>query len=367
MSHDISINLTAFCMAALLLAGCSKTDSEMESRTESFLQQGENESLVQAAHEVDSQLASPVEPDALLMAPTEPQQLALSWPDGKRFIYEVVIEQVTSAGESPFAVAMNSKADQQFTYAITSRLDGATGHVQLELEFLSAKLNLDMMGNKLQYDSTLEEASKSIDPMYSMLSGLDAIMGEKLLMTLTQSGDITKMEGLKAMYQKVSASLPNQAQAIAQGIVQEDQFKQLVRYPFFPTKPVSAGTSWNQRYTQVFGISGAMEMDNTYTYKGQEQTDQKTLNVLSYEGKVMAGEEQKEEMMGMELSMMGGKNAGEIKLDTMHGYIVASEGSQEMTMRMRIPEEMSAGLPETPDINITMKQLIRLKEISDVQ
>ena len=300
-----------------------------------------------------------------LTNPGEPRQLALKWPEGKRFVYEIGIDQVTSAGNSPLAAAMNSKADQHFTYALTTSKDSDSGNTQLEMEFLAAKLNMDMMGNKLSYDSDNKKAAESIDPMHSMLAGLDALMGQKLTMTLSPTGEITSVDGVEEMYDKVINALPDIAKSVAQGIVQEDQFKQLIQYPFLPEAAVKGGDKWNRTYAQVFGISGAMDIDNTYTYLGQTTQDEVQLDVLSYEGKVLTGEDQIDQMMGMKISMEGGKNAGLIKLDQISGHIVESDATQEMTMLMGAPESMKAMLPEETKISIQMTQKIRLKEITE--
>ena len=359
--------LLSWCLAGLFI-GCSKMETEDPVAAEQAAQ-GEGQSTETSGGE--SQASAPgalVEHPELeqgLKSPQNPQQLTLKWPEGKRFVYEIGIDQVTSAGNSPLAAAMNSKADQNFTYALTTSKDPASGNTQLEMEFIAAKLNMDMMGNKLNYDSENKNAAESIDPMYSMLAGLDALMGQKLTMTLTPEGDITSVQGVDEMYEKVINALPDAAKSVAQGIVQEDQFKQLIQYPFLPETAVKGGDTWHRAYTQVFGISGAMDIDNSYTYLGQTTQDDVQLNVLSYEGKVLTGEEQIDQMMGMKISMEGGKNTGLIKLDQVFGHIVESDATQEMTMLMSVPESMKAMLPEETKISIQMTQKIRLKEVTE--
>jgi len=112
-------------------------------------------------------------------------------------------------------------------------------------------------------------------------------------------------------------------------------------------------------------MSGAMEIDNTYTFHGQESDGDRTLNVVSFVGKVLAGEDQSDEMMGMSLSMNDGKNSGTIKLDQATGHMVYSDTFQEMTMKMEIPAAMKEAFPEPPPIKITLNQQIVLKEVID--
>jgi len=353
----------------VLFIGCSKMETEdpiVADQTSPQEGQSTQMSAAESQPNAPAPSAEVLELKKSLTSPEQPQQLSLNWPDGKRFVYEIGIDQVTSAGNSPLAAAMDSKADQHFTYALTPHKDPDSGSTQLELEFLAAKLNMDMMGNKLNYDSENKKAAESIDPMYSMLSGLDAIMGQKLTMTLSPDGEIAAVEGIQEMYEKVINALPDAAKSVAQGIVQEDQFKQLIKYPFLPEAAVKTGETWNRTYTQVFGISGAMEIDNNYTYLGQTTQDEVQLNILSYDGKVVIGEDQSDQMMGVNLTMEGGKNTGIIRLDQISGHIVESDTSQEMTMTMSLPDNMK-GMPiEAPKISIQMNQKIRLKEVSDV-
>jgi len=359
--------LLSLCLAALFI-GCSKMETEDPvAMDQTSPLEGDSAEMSAAESQSDALIPSAemLELTKSLTTPEEPQQLSLTWPEGKRYVYEIGIDQVTSAGNSPLAAAMDSKADQHFTYALTTSKDPDSGNTQLELEFLAAKLNMDMMGNKLNYDSDNKKAAESIDPMYSMLSGLDAIMGQKLTMTLGPDGEITEVEGINEMYEKVINALPDAAKSVAQGIVQEDQFKQLIQYPFLPEAAVKTGETWNRTYTQVFGISGAMEIDNNYTYLGQTTQDEVQLDVLSYNGNVVIGEDQSDQMMGVNLTMEGGRNTGIIKLDQISGHIVESDTSQEMTMTMSLPDNMK-GMPiEAPKISIQMNQKIRLKEVTE--
>ena len=296
----------------------------------------------------------------------EPISMSLAWPNGKRFVYEVNINQTTSAGEGSFAAALNSVAGQKFKYGVTAVLDETTGNTQLEMEILSAMVNLEMMGNKLTFDSENPAPEASIDPMHTMLQGLKVLIGEKLFLTYSPDGKVTDVKGVDAMYEKIMKALPSQAAPVAQGFIQEDQFKQLASYPFWPETPVKIGDSWNRKYTQVFGASGAMEMDNAYTFQNQTERDNHPVNLLVYEGSVVADAAQNAAMMGMEMSMKDGKNSGEIFVDKTSGFIVHSSSNQEMTMNMKLPEALAAAAPAPISIKATIVQTTQLIEMTDV-
>jgi hypothetical protein len=343
-------------LVCLFAVGCSKTPSESSDVSEGTTNSPE---VVQA--DSNSIAANDVVVDP------EPKALGLTWPDGKRFVYEVSIDQATSAGESSFGAALNSVAGQKFKYSVTTDLDEDSGNTLLEMEIISAMVNLEMMGNKLVFDSENPAPEGTIDPMHTMLEGLNVLIGEKLTLTYTPEGEVTEVKGLDAMYEKISKALPAQAAPVAQGFIQEDQFKQLASYPFWPGAPVRIGETWNRKYTQVFGTSGAMEVDNTYTLKGQAERDNRKVNVLAYEGSIVADAAQKEDMMGMEMSMSDGNNSGEILVDQTSGFIVHASANQEMTMNMKLQGALASAAPGPIAIKAEIVQTTQLIEVTEAK
>jgi hypothetical protein len=356
MQFSSTKSLILAFLICLIVNGCSKTPSESSDNS-----QGTTNSVEMVQTDSNSIVANDKIVDQ------EPKELGLVWPGGKRFVYEVTIDQTTSAGESSFAAALNSVAGQKFMYSVTANLDETSGNTLLEMEILSALVNLEMMGNKLSFDSENPAPEGSIDPMHTMLEGLNVLIGEKLTLTYTPEGEVTEVKGLDVMYDKITNALPAQAAPIAQGFIQEDQFKQLATYPFWPDAPVKIGENWNRKYTQVFGTSGAMEVDNTYTLKGQTERDGRQVNVLGYAGSIIADASQNDAMMGMEMSMSDGKNSGEIFVDQTSGFIVHASANQEMTMNMQLPEALASAAPGPLAIKAQIVQTTQLIEVTDVE
>ncbi|MBT4273470.1 MAG: hypothetical protein HOD39_00905 [Verrucomicrobia bacterium] len=356
MQYNPPKRLILAFLSSFLVAGCSRTPSESSDNTEG----ADN-----VANVVQTDSSSIVATDQI--AEQGPKTLGLVWPDGKRFVYEVKIDQTTSAGEGSFAAALDSVAGQKFKYSVSANLDEDSGDTLLEMEILSAMVNLEMMGNKLTFDSENPAPAGSIDPMHTMLEGLNVLIGEKLTLTYSSEGGITELNGLDSMYDKITKAIPSQAAPIAQGFIQEDQFKQLASYPFWPESSVKIGDAWKRKYTQVFGTSGAMEVDNTYTLKGQAARDGRQVNVLAYEGSIVAGAAQNADMMGMEMSMTDGTNSGEIFVDQTSGFIVHASANQEMIMNMQLPEALAAAAPGPLAIKASIVQTTQLIEVSDVE
>ena len=355
MQYNPSKHLILVFLSCSLVAGCSRTPSESSDNTEGVdnvanVVQTDSSSIVAAGQSAEQELKT----------------LGLTWPDGKRFVYEVKINQITSAGEGSFAAALDSVASQKFKYSVSANIDENSGNTLLEMEILSAMVNLEMMGNKLTFDSENPAPAGSIDPMHTMLEGLNVLIGEKLTLTYSPEGEVTEIKGLESMYDKITNAIPSQAAPVAQGFIQEDQFKQLASYPFWPESSVKIGDDWKRKYTQVFGTSGAMEVDNTYTFKGQAERDGRQVNVLAYEGSILADAAQNADMMGMEMSMTDGKNSGEIFVDQTSGFIVHASANQEMIMNMQLPEALAAAAPGPLAIKASIVQTTQLIEVSVV-
>lgn len=356
MQYNPSKHLILAFLSCSLITGCFRAPSESS---------GNTEGVDNASNVVQTDSSSIVATGQ--SAEQEPKTLGLAWPDGKRFVYEVKINQITSAEEGSFAAALDSVAGQKFKYSVSANIDENSGNTLLEMEILSAMVNLEMMGNKLTFDSENPAPAGSIDPMHTMLEGLNVLIGEKLTLTYSPEGEVTEVKGLDSMYEKITNAIPPQAAPVAQGFIQEDQFKQLASYPFWPESSVKIGDDWKRKYTQVFGTSGAMEVDNTYTFKGQAERGGRQVNVLAYEGFIVADAAQNADMMGMEMSMTDGKNSGEIFVDRTSGFIVHASANQEMIMNMQLPEALAAAAPGPLAIKASIVQTTQLIEVSDVE
>jgi len=356
MQYNPSKHLILAFLSCSLITGCFRAPSESS---------GNTEGVDNASNVVQTDSSSIVATGQ--SAEQEPKTLGLAWPDGKRFVYEVKINQITSAEEGSFAAALDSVAGQKFKYSVSANIDENSGNTLLEMEILSAMVNLEMMGNQLTFDSENPAPAGSIDPMHTMLEGLNVLIGEKLTLTYSPEGEVTEIKGLDSMYDKITNAIPPQAAPVAQGFIQEDQFKQLASYPFWPESSVKIGDDWKRKYTQVFGTSGAMEVDNTYTFTGQAERDGRQVNVLSYEGFIVADAAQNADMMGMEMSMTDGKNSGEIFVDRTSGFIVHASANQEMIMNMQLPEALAAAAPGPLTIKASIVQTTQLIEVSDAE
>lgn len=342
----------------VLLASCSQEQSPTHPSTAAMQATGDNEGDTLPI--LDHHLWEENELDTS----AGPQEISLQWPANKRFVYQASSEQTTATEDSPLMTMVQSEASQIFTYAIEPQQVDEQGHQVIEITYLSAKVDLDMVGNQIHYDSDQNQTQQETDPSTeTAFKGMSKLMGHSMRVTLNQAGEILQVDGLDKLYQTLRESMPGQSNAIYERLIQEDQIRNLIRYPFLPPVPVTPGTPWQMQSTENTTLGQFASISNHYTYAGTLERDGANLHAISVKGMVEPYADEDPDPMG--LSMQGGSSQGNILLSTGFGYLMESTSNQTLSMRIQLPEELMASLPVTPELTFKIMHHTQLLEISE--
>ncbi len=229
------------------------------------------------------------------------------------------------------------KQSQTFYFKWTPK-EEKDGKVTLEQEIIGVKVDIDIGGSKVSYDSTSPD--NTANPLNEFFK---ALIGSKFTLTLdTAKGVVEKVEGNKEFIDKLAKQNPQMKQLLDK-ILNEKSLKEMAEPTFAPIsgKEVEKGKPTREPLTTKLdlGPMGTYETTYTYTYEGPNAKDKmekigvKTdLKYLPPDDKASAGMPFKIKEAKLEPS----DATGSIDFDPAKGRIVKSETSVKIKGKLKI-------------------------------
>ncbi len=225
------------------------------------------------------------------------------------------------AGESA------TKMGMEVVMAIAKAPEGDNKLVTTKLG--SVKMEMDMAGQKMVYDST-DEAKQS-----PLLKGqFDELVGQEFKAVYDKDDKFLKMEDGPA----AGGGGPL---GMAMG---KDDFQQMLQQLTdygFPTEPVKPGDKWKHTQAAKMGAMGNMEMNMDFTYKGNVERDGKSLAEILINGTISGGAGGEGALIEFKDSTMSGTMFFDPELGAMHS------SEMEMKMTMAVGGEGGAEMDST--------------------
>jgi len=155
----------------------------------------------------------------------------------------------------------------QFDFDQTVKSITKTGDFVIESEYSHIIIDVDLMGQKMFYDSKGKDSSSS-DLTNTYAAIFSNIIGKKFTVTISPKGQVTDVKGLKEIMS--SAAKVSSDPAAKKLIGETFDEKKLISnyessYKIFPDNPVKVGDSWTQKRSveSIFPI----ELNAGYTLK----------------------------------------------------------------------------------------------------
>ena len=237
---------------------------------------------------------------------------------------------------------MDTNVDAEFVMGITIA-DGEEGTQNLSWNYDSVKMDMEMMGQKMAFDSA---DPSSGNPMLAPVF--------KTLTDMTISGTLTA----EGKLENVEVSGDGADNPMLQGFgLGKDSLAQTVENlsgDHFPDKAVAVGDTWE--HTTEFPVPQAEPIDITtvYKYSGMESYDGKELPKVTYTASMKEGA--KIEAQGVSMNIAKMEMEGHLFYDPARNVVVVTEGVADMVMEMNNGEETIA-LPTTQTVSMTLKEI----------
>ncbi len=262
--------------------------------------------------------------------------------------YGYVMDMKMAMEQSAMGQSMKTDNDMtmEFTYDVAAA-EGTDKKFTINYDRIAMSMKNPMMS--MQYDS--KEGGKKD----SMLNGMGMMLNKPFTMTVSEKGEIKKIEGLDAIINSIGTTGTPQDEAMRKqiaGTFNDTAIRSMMQQSLniYPDKPVKAGDTWTKVMNINMGPIG-MKIDNTYkltSVTGGTAHIDVASKISSNGGSMQQG--------GQEIKVdLNGDSKGNMDVDVASGLVTDSKIKQTIkgnmtAMGMAIPMSVSS------DIHITGKK-----------
>lgn len=295
--------------------------------------------------------------------PAGPVELKLKWPAGERVVQNLDLKETTEINVpgQPNPTKENITMGQKYALAVLNQ-DPSGGH-ELEMEFLSVRMSVEMGGKAmLNYDSAKPSSADKKNPVADVFN---KVVGAKIRFFLDASNKVERMEGMDTLVQRLSTGKQDPSTDSLKAMFNEGYFKQMVSAnQFLPSKPVQPGDTWPVHMELPMTGLGTMMLDYNVTFKSWEMHGKRNCARLEYDGSIKLNSDATPAPGGLKLTIPEGTTSGVSWFDPELGIVIDSDMDQDMTVIMTLP-----GNPRTraggsgPEMILTnqMNQVLNIK------
>jgi len=292
--------------------------------------------------------------------PSGSVELKLKWPVGERIVQNFDMKQHMEifVPNQPNSIKQDMTMGQE--YGLTVLKEDANGGHEVEMEFLSARMGMEMGGKTLfDYDSAKKSAADKANPMAGTFQ---KIIGGKVQYFLDASNNVERIEGVDAFVSRIgNGNGQGDGAASIKSMFSEGYFKQMIdNSQYMPHKPVQPGDTWPVQLEIVMGPMGTLIMDYTFTFQKWEQLGKRTCARLEFRGTIKSKPDENAKPTGMTMAIQDGNSSGVSWFDPELGKTIETSLNQDMTMAMTVPVNVH-GKTITQAMTNVMNQVITIK------
>jgi hypothetical protein len=284
---------------------------------------------------------------------SEKVTLAWKFEKGKTF-YQTMTTKTTQTMK-----VMNNdvtqKQEQTFYFSWTP-LQEEGGKWIIEQKILGVKMDIDIGGSPIKYDSTSAASNNTSNPLSEFFK---ALVGSTFKLTLDpKTLKITNIEGRKEFVNKLVAA-NKQMQPLLEKILSEDALREMAEPTFavVTSDAVEKGKTWKKDTTLDMGPIGKYKNEYTYTYEGED----KKLDKIKVDTKLTYTPPEKADGVGglpfkIKSADLASKNAnGTVWFNKDKGRVEKTDMSLELAGKLEIE---IAGQPTKVELSQTQKTTV---------
>jgi hypothetical protein len=205
-----------------------------------------------------------------LAAPASGQApVVLKWQFRKSVPFSQEVKTTTQQTMKVMGMDVTQSQIQSFTFSWTPvREDPATGNWTIKQKIEAVKMEIEIAGNKIQYDSTNDTGQTG----NSLSDFFRALVGSEFELIVSPDMKILEIKGRNAFINKLIKANP-QMEPLLKTILSDEALKQTSDSAFapLPQQPVRLGDTWTNRSFLNMGPIGGYEISYKYTYLGKDE------------------------------------------------------------------------------------------------
>jgi hypothetical protein len=268
--------------------------------------------------------------------------------------------EMTIPGQAA-AVPQNTTMGQK--YALTVLKENPDGGHEVQMEFLSARMAMDMAGKTMvDYDSDKKSAGDSTNPVAGLFGKM---VGSKITFFMDASNNVDHIEGMDTLMNRLAEGRQPPELTALKSVFGEGYFKQIMSSSrFMPPKAVAPGDSWPAAMEFPMDPLGVMVMNYTLTLQSWEMHGTRNCARMEFSGTIQSRPGATPSASGMAMVINGGTVSGVSWFDPEFGMVIDSQINQDMTINITVPPnpKLKQGPGSQPqNISSKMNQSISIK------
>ncbi len=225
-------------------------------------------------------------------APKDPTKVTLKWEFVKGQTFYQTMKTTTTQTMKVMNNDVTQKQEQTFYFSWTPEKEEG-GKWVLAQKILGVKMDIDIGGSPIKYDSTSAQTGNTSNPLSEFFK---ALVGSEFKVTVDpKTLKITKIEGRDEFVKKL-VEANRQMKPLLEQILSEKALMEMAEPTFavVTSDPVEKGKKWTKETTLDMGPIGRYKNEYTYTYEGED----KDLDTIKVETKLTYSPPEKVEGVG---------------------------------------------------------------------
>jgi len=201
-------------------------------------------------------------------APKDPTKVTLAWKFEKD---KTFYQTMTTKTKQTMKVMSNdvTQNQEQTFYFSWKWLKDEGGKWEIEQKILGVKMDIDIGGSPIKYDSTAPASNNTSNPLSEFFK---ALVGSTFKLTLDpKTLKITKIEGRDEFLKKL-VTANKQMQPLLEKILSDEALREMAEPTFavISNDAVEKGKTWKKDSKLDMGPIGTYKNEYTYTYEGPD-------------------------------------------------------------------------------------------------
>jgi len=185
-------------------------------------------------------------------------------PDGKPFYQELKTETIQKM--KVMGQEIDQKQDQTFVIEWTPRKKDSEGNYVVAQKIVGIKMNIDIGGNKIAYDSTAK------NPKNPMTDFFDQLLKQELEFHITPDLKVKDVKGRDEFVKSLGETNP-QMQGLLKQILSKEALEKMAEPTWWALPPggeATKGKGWEKKSTLDLGPIGKYDTTYNFTYDSKD-------------------------------------------------------------------------------------------------
>ena len=274
--------------------------------------------------------------------PSGPVELKLKWPLGERVVMNMNMKQNMEMFIPNQPRSMKQDMTLGQIYGLTVLKETPDGGHEVEMEYLSARMAMEMGGKKmLDYDSDKKPGSDKASSMAgSMADMFGKIIGAKIQYYLDASNAVERIEGVDELMNRLSSGgkADMGTEMFKSAMFGKDNFKRMMSaYRFVPPQPVQPNDTWPINQSFEMGPFGTLSVNFDCTLQGWEMHGKRNCARIEFQGTIKSAPGTNANPTGISMTILEGNSSGVSWFDPELGISIDATINQDLKMAMTIP------------------------------